>query len=146
MNNVAYLSHRVKVASFYVSRQSKALALQELGVLFPLGTPKHKILTLVALMKHKWRTNVHDTPTCTCRWSGRLTQTLSAGCMQETSVLASRPAVAVLQRRQRGAGEAVGLGGAAAGQTGWMACWEMDGHRRQGSKSGRPCSKCVFGF
>lgn len=53
MNNVAYLSHRVKVVSFYASRHSKALALQELGVLFPLGTPKRKILTLLALMKHK---------------------------------------------------------------------------------------------
>lgn len=114
--------------SFYVSRQRKALVLQELGVLFPLGSLKRKMPPLEALMKHKCAR--HRPPTCTRGRTGQLTQTLSAGCVQETPVLAARPAVAALWRRQRGAGDAVGLGGAAAGQTGRVACWEMDGQNQ----------------
>lgn len=53
----------------------------------------------------------------------RLTQTVSAGRLQKTAVLAAAPAVAVLEGRRRGAGGAVGLGGAAAAPAGRMALW-----------------------
>lgn len=53
----------------------------------------------------------------------RLTQTVSPGRLQKTAVLAAAPAVAVLEGRRRGAGGAVGLGGAAAAPAGRMALW-----------------------
>lgn len=66
----------------------------------------------------------------------RLTQTVSAGRLQKTAVLAAAPAVAVLEGRRRGAGGAVGLGGAAAAQAGRMALCGGVGGGDKASESG----------
>lgn len=93
MNNAVYLGYRVEFVSFNVSRQSKALVQQDSGVQFPLGPLKLKVPTLVVLMKGECAQ--HRLPTCTHGRTGRLTQTLSGGRVQETPVLAGCPAVAI---------------------------------------------------
>lgn len=92
MNNAVYLCYRVEFVSFNVSRQSKAQ--QDSGVQFPLGPLKLKVPTLVVLMKGECAQ--HRLFTCTHGRTGRLTQTLSGGRVQETPVLAGCPAVAIL--------------------------------------------------
>lgn len=94
-------------------------------------------------------TNVHDTVAApkhntrrqhtSTHAQARLTEALSGGGVEEKSVLAARPAVAALQGGQRGAGGAVGLGGAGAGLTGRVACWEGGGQteERQGTTRGK---------